>query len=177
MPIISATDSILLVIDIQTRLMPVIQGGQGVVTNARRLIEAAGMFGIPVRFTEQNAQGLGGTVEDICPDPSLVAHKMTFDATASTSFDVLVPGDGDIVAVGCEAHVCVLQTVLGLLNRSRKVYVVRDATGSRVVENHEAAIRRMEAHGAEIVSTEMVIFEWLGTARHARFRDAMRLIK
>ena len=79
--------------------------------------------------------------------------------------------------IGCEAHVCVQQSVLGLLQLGRKVYVVRDAIGSRAPESKETAIRRMERHGAEIVTTEMVIFEWLGTADHPRFRDAVALIK
>jgi nicotinamidase-related amidase len=177
MPIIDAGHSILLVVDIQARLMPVIHDGERVVANARRLVEAAALFQVPVRFTEQNARGLGSTVADVLPDPSHTVHKMSFDATAASSFDALVPGDGDIVVVGCEAHVCVLQTVLGLLKRSRTVRVVRDAIGSRVVENREAAVQRMMAHGAEIVTTEMVIFEWLGSARHTHFREAMRLVK
>jgi nicotinamidase-related amidase len=81
------------------------------------------------------------------------------------------------VVAGCEAHVCVLQTVLGLLDAGRKVYVVRDALGSRQPESKETAIRRMERHGAEIVTTEMVVFEWLESAEHPRFRDAIALIK
>jgi nicotinamidase-related amidase len=81
------------------------------------------------------------------------------------------------VVAGCEAHVCVLQTVLGLLDAGRKVYIARDALGSRHAENKETAIRRMERHGAEIVTTEMVVFEWLESAEHPRFREAIALIK
>jgi nicotinamidase-related amidase len=71
----------------------------------------------------------------------------------------------------------VQQTVLGLLDAGRELYVVRDALGSRHPENKETAIRRMERHGAEIVTTEMVVFEWLETAEHPRFREAIALIK
>jgi nicotinamidase-related amidase len=71
----------------------------------------------------------------------------------------------------------VLQTVLGLLDAGRKVYIVRDALGSRRAERKETAIRRMERHGAEIVTTEMVVFEWLESAEHPRFREAIALIK
>ena len=83
----------------------------------------------------------------------------------------------DLIVSGCEAHVCVLQTVMGLLNAGRRVYVVRDAVGSRRSENKDAAIRRMEQNGAEIVTAEMVVFEWLGTAEHPRLRDVIALIK
>ena len=70
-----------------------------------------------------------------------------------------------------------LQTVLGLLDTGRRVYLVRDAVGSRRAESKETAINRMERHGAEIVTTEMVIFEWLGSAEHPRFNEALALIK
>ena len=102
---------------------------------------------------------------------------MTFDATGSLGMLDHVPSERAIIVAGCEAHVCVLQTVLGLLKAGRTVYVVRDAIGSRRAENKEAAVRRMERHGAEIVTTEMVVFEWLGTCEHSRFREVVALIK
>jgi nicotinamidase-related amidase len=73
--------------------------------------------------------------------------------------------------------VCVQQTVLGLLAASRKTYVVRNAIGSRNPEDKETAVARMERHGAEIVTAEMVVFEWLQTAEHSKFRQAVALIK
>lgn len=82
-----------------------------------------------------------------------------------------------MIVAGWEAHVCVLQTVLGLLETGRQVHVVRDAIGSRQPESKETAIRRMERHGAEIVTTEMVLFEWLRTATHPRFREVAALIR
>jgi nicotinamidase-related amidase len=101
---------------------------------------------------------------------------MTFDAVREPGFVEAIPA-ANIVVAGCEAHVCVQQTVLGLLETGRKVYVVRDALGSRHLESKETAIRRMERHGAKIVTTEMVVFEWLETAEHPHFRDAIALIK
>ncbi|MDA3857540.1 MAG: isochorismatase family protein, partial [Roseovarius sp.] len=86
-------------------------------------------------------------------------------------------GDADLVVIGCEAHVCLLQTVLGLLSAGRKVYVVADAIGSRMVESRCTALGRMERHGAEIVTTEMVVFEWLSSAEHPEFREMLKLIK
>jgi isochorismate hydrolase len=102
---------------------------------------------------------------------------MTFDASATPEvLSHLLEGRFPVVA-GCEAHVCVLQTVLGLLDRGRRAVVVADAVGSRRPESREAALRRMGGHGAEIVTAEMVIFEWLGSADHPCFRDALALVR
>ena len=70
-----------------------------------------------------------------------------------------------------------MQTVLGLIGAGKRVYLVRDAVGSRQAESKEAAIRRLERHGAEIITTEMAVFEWLGSAAHPRFREALALIR
>jgi nicotinamidase-related amidase len=175
---INPETSALLLVDFQARLMPAIDGGASAVANARRLLDTAGMLGLPTLFTEQNAEGLGPTVAELLPNPAdAVAHKMTFDACRADGFTEMLPNRPDVVVAGCEAHVCVLQTVLGLLDAGRRVFVVRDALGSRRTESKETAIRRMERHGAEIVTTEMVVFEWLGSAQHPRFRDALALIK
>jgi len=169
--------SLLLVVDFQSRLMPVIHDGDTAVHNANRLIKAAKLFDIPRLFTEQNANGLGATVADVPVEPDRLVHKQFFDACREAGFLGRIPLDGQIVVVGCESHVCVQQTVLGLLQASRQTYVVRDALGSRRPDDKEAAIRRMERHGAEIVTTEMVVFEWLQTADHPQFRPAVALIK
>ncbi len=174
---IDARSSTLLIVDFQARLMPAIDEGAAAVANARRLIDAARMLGLPRVFTEQNAKGLGPTVSELTPDPTAVVHKMTFDACREPGFLRRLPEDGAVVVAGCEAHVCVLQTVLGLVDHGRRVFLVRDAVGARRAESKETAIRRMERHGAEIVTTEMVVFEWLETAEHPRFRDAIALIK
>ena len=173
---LSAERSALLVIDIQTRLMPAIHDGDRVVTNARRLIAASSMLGVPTLATEQNPNGLGPTVGAL-PAVADVITKMSFDATREPDLLTKVDENHDIVALGCEAHVCVLQTVLGLLDANRRVFVVADAIGSRHPANRDAALRRMERHGAEVVTTEMVVFEWLGTAKHPKFREAVALIK
>lgn len=174
---IDPTRSTLLVVDFQSRLMPAIGQGETVVRNARRLLDMAAHVSVPVIFTEQNAKGLGATVAELPVDRGRLVHKMHFDAVREPEFLAMIPAERQIVVAGCEAHVCVQQTVLGLLDAGRKVYIVRDALGSRRSENKETAIRRMERHGAEIVTTEMVVFEWLGSAEHPRFRDAVALIK
>lgn len=169
--------SLLLIVDFQSRLMPAIDGGDAAIENANRLISMAELVNIPCIFTEQNAKGLGATVDTIPVQKGTLFHKQHFDACREKDFLKSLPPDVSVVVAGCEAHVCVQQTVLGLLEASRHVYVVRDALGSRRAENKETAVRRMEKHGAEIVTTEMVVFEWLLTADHPNFRQAVNLIK
>lgn len=166
----------LVIIDFQTRLMPVIHEGPRMVANARRLVDAAALLDVPVVMTEQNPVGLGGTVPELSGAGPVVT-KMSFDACAEPAFLGALEEDEELVVCGCEAHVCVGQTVLGLLTQWRRVLVVQDAIGSRAAENKEAAIRRMSGHGAEIVTTEMVLFEWLRTAEHPQFRAVSKLIK
>ncbi|WP_133827489.1 isochorismatase family protein [Actinomycetospora succinea] len=171
MPLISAADSTLLVVDLQERLMPVIAGADEVVENAGRLVRAATRLGIGVTATEQNPAGLGPTVPAtaaLLPEPAI----------AKTSFAAGIdPGPGTIVAVGCEAHVCVLQTVLALRAQGRDVAVVADAVGSRREANRDRALERMRAHGVDVVTTEMVVFEWLGSSDNAAFREVLTLVK
>ncbi len=175
---INRATSTLLIVDFQSRLMPAIESGAAVVSNARKLIDAAEMLGVPLVFTEQNANGLGATVPELSPHArAACVHKMTFDACRTPGFMNHLSGRPDVVVAGCEAHVCVQQTVLGLLDAGRRVYVVHDALGARRAESKETAIRRMERHGAEIVTTEMALFEWLETAEHPLFREAIALIK
>jgi nicotinamidase-related amidase len=169
--------ALLLIIDFQSRLMPAIHEGAAAVKNANRLIDAAKLLKIPRLFTEQNAKGLGATTDAIPVEQDHLAHKQFFDACRENGFLNRVPADAHVVVAGCEAHVCVQQTVLGLLQASRKTFVVRDALGSRRPEDKETAIRRMERHGAEIVTTEMVVFEWLRTADDPHFRQAIALVK
>jgi nicotinamidase-related amidase len=169
--------SLLLLIDFQSRLMPAIHDGEAAIRNAKKLVEMAKLVDVPRLFTEQNAKGLGSTVEDLPVDEGRLIHKQCFDACRAEGFLERMPADGHIIVGGCEAHVCVLQTVLGLLAPSRRIFVVRNAIGSRDPEDKHAALARMARHGAEIVTAEMVVFEWLQNADHPRFRQAMTLIK
>ncbi len=177
MPTIDRETSALLLIDFQSKLMPAIDDASSIAGNARRLLAAALMLNVPVLITEQNANGLGATLPELRSNVGGIAHKMTFDACRTPGFFEKLPDRPDLVVCGCETHVCVLQTVLGLLRAGRHVFAVRDALGSRRPESKETAIRRMERNGAEVVTTEMVVFEWLETAEDARLHDLIALIK
>jgi nicotinamidase-related amidase len=174
---LDARTSTLVVVDVQSKLVPVIDAGAAVVENVRRLIAAAHLLDVPVLFTEQNANRLGSTVSELAVHPAAVVHKMTFDSVRAAGFLERLADDRVAIVTGCEAHVCVLQTVLGLIERRRRVFVVCDAVGSRRTESKQTALRRMEQHGAEIVTMEMVLFEWLETAENPRFRETVALIK
>ncbi|MDC7788160.1 isochorismatase family protein [Rhodoplanes sp. TEM] len=177
MPTIDSKRSTLVVVDFQERLMPAIAESETAIANARRLLDAAALIGIPVVFTEQNPKGLGRTVAALPTGGHPVVTKSTFDSVPAPGFIAALAPAHALVIAGCEAHVCVCQTVLGLLTKKRQVYVVRDAVGSRRAESKETALRRMERHGAEIVTTEMVVFEWLESAEHPRFREVAALVK
>ena len=177
MPVLDAPSCALLLIDFQTRLMPAMHEAGASVDNARRLMRAAHLLEVPVLLTEQNPGRLGPTVPDLRAQERPILAKMTFDVTRDPGFEAALPDRPVLVVAGWEAHVCVLQTVLGLREHGRRVAVVEDAVGSRAPQSREAAIRRMTAHGAEAVTTEMVVFEWLGSAGHPHFREAVALIK
>ncbi|HEY2221455.1 isochorismatase family protein [Actinomycetospora sp.] len=171
MPALSADSSVLLVVDLQERLMPAITGAPAVLENAGRLVRAAVRLDVGVTTTEQDPAKLGPTVEPVAallPTPAVA--KSTFAA------DLSFPAS-TVVVCGCEAHVCVLQTVLALRASGHDVAVVADAVGSRSPENRDAAVARMRAHGVDVVTTEMVVFEWLGSSRNPAFREAQQLIK
>ena len=152
--------------------MPAIHDGTEVTARASKLLRGARLMDVPRSYTEQIPEKLGHTVPDLAPQPGEeVLAKSRFDACPETGLATR------IVVAGCEAHVCVLQTVLGLIAAGREVAVVTDATGSRAPGDREAALARMTQQGAALVTTEMAIFEWLGGADHPRFREVIALIK
>jgi nicotinamidase-related amidase len=176
--LVSADASALLLVDLQERLMPVIHDGPAVVAAADRLARAAGLLGVPVCATEQYPAGLGPTVPALAAHPQLVLTKTAFSAAADPGFGMLLPpGREEVVVAGAEAHVCVLQTVLGMLAQRRRVVVVADAIGSRRPADRDAALDRMRRHGAEVLTSEMVLFEWLRDSTHPRFREVHTLLR
>lgn len=173
--LISADGSAVLLIDMQERLVPALEHGKEAVANAARLAAAAGLMEVPVCATEQAPDKLGPTVAELTAYPQLVLPKTVFDVSGFPT--LLPPGTEEVIVAGCEAHVCVLQTVLGLLAARHRVLVVTDAVGSRTDANRDAALDRLVRHGAELVTTEMVLFEWLRDALHPRFREVQKLIR
>jgi len=172
--------SALVLVDYQGRLMPAIAGGEAAVREAVFLAQLARAVGVPVLGTEQNPQGLGPNVEAVRAWCDQTIPKMHFDATADGLVELLGATGRppkQVVVAGCEAHVCLLQTALGLLAAGLQVAVVPDACGSRRPEDKALAMRRLEHSGATLVCSEMVAFEWLRTCEHGRFRQVLDLLK
>jgi nicotinamidase-related amidase len=174
-------DPVLVVIDMQAKLMPHIDNGAAVLKRCRALVKAAHMLDIPVLVTEQNPRGLGASVDGLVRERGerhRLIEKHTFDATLCPDFVAALPSKESVLFVaGCEAHVCVLLTVNGLLKLGYSVELIADAVGSRAPENKAIALARAQREGALPTTTETAIFNWLGSCGHPRFRDALALIK
>ena len=173
---IDARRCALVLVDYQAKLMPTIAGGEGVLAHALLLADAAAMLGVPIVGTEQNPAGLGPSVEPIrqrCPHRLAKTH---FDACEDGLLDALAAAP-EVVIAGCEAHVCLLQTALGLRRAGKPLWVVAPACGSRDPADHALAMRRLRDAGATVVGTEMVVFEWLHDCRHPRFREVLTRLK
>lgn len=175
--LMSANDSALLVVDVQDRLLPHIYEGQRVLENVAWLVRVAGKMGVPVMATEQYPKGLGHTEPGLAAllPPAGLAEKIHFSCVADACLDGLPGHDRpQVVVCGTESHVCVLQTVLELRGQGKDVFVVADAVGSRNPADKDLALARMRQHGVEIVSREMVAFEWLRKAGTPLFREVSK---
>ncbi len=165
--LIDAHRSVLLVIDMQEKVLPAIHDQERVVANAAWLIRAAQKIGVPVAASEHYPKGLGHLVKAIgalLPEGA-VGAKNHFSCVAAQCLARLPGADRpQIVMIGVEAHVCLLQTALELVEEGKEVYVVADCVGSRREFDRDLALARLRQEGARIVSREMVVFEWLGEA-------------
>jgi len=206
--LLDADDAQLVLVDYQTRLMPVIFENELVIANAVRLARMAQALQIPVWATEQSPDKLGPNVDAVRAVVESAGGrtlaKAHFSAVADGLGDWLRPparkptqggnarsmpkhlqkaatepeeGRNTIVIAGCEAHVCLMQTALDLLDDEFEVWVVTDACSSRTERNRDAAFDRLAGNGAELVTTEMVAFEWLRTAEHEAFSELLKLVK
>lgn len=199
--LLDAVQSQLVLVDFQSRLMPAIFENEQVLTNAVRLGQLARLMAVPVWGVEQNPSKLGQNVAQVKSLCARTLSKMHFSAVEEGLGEWLRPPSrgvqgnarslpkhlqkpaastnerNSVVIAGCEAHVCLLQTALDLLADEFEVWVVTDACSSRTERNRDAAFDRLAGAGAELLTTEMVAFEWLRTAEHAEFRSALAVIK
>jgi nicotinamidase-related amidase len=203
--LLDADDSLLLLVDYQTRVMPTIHEAKSVMDNAVRLAGMARALRIPIWATEHHAEKLGATEPELLPwlEPSQIFQKNHFSACADGLVQKLRPPQrssathgnarslpkhlqkvsatpverNTVIVAGCEAHVCVLQTALELLEEEFDVWVVTDACSSRTERNRDAAFDRLAGAGAELVTMEMVGFEWIRTANHPAFKTLQDLIR
>ena len=179
--LINAEESVLMMVDLQERLIPAIAEKEKVLRNSATLLHAARRLSVPLLVSEQYPGGLGHTTAALADQlaPEEVMEKITFSCLAAPDIAARLSALGrpQTVVCGAEAHVCVMQTALDLVARDYRVFVVADATGSRDPANREAALARLSGAGATIVTTEMVLFEWLKRAGTEDFRALLPLIK
>jgi len=198
--LLNSTESQLVLIDYQTRLLPAIHDGNIVLAQAFKLAQIAKLLRVPTIGTEQNPESLGYN------DPALKA--LCSQTLVKTHFNACAEGLGDVlrdigtprpspnarsmpkhmqkepenqrptvVLAGMEAHVCFLQTALTLMEEEFDVWVVTDACSSRKERDRDAAFDRLAGNGAELVTVEMVAFEWLETSDHPQFKAVLDLIR
>ena len=167
----------LLVIDVQEGFRAAIPDFAGVAAATATMVRGAAAIGVPIVVTEQYPKGLGETVEEIgrhLPAGTEPLAKTVFSAADADGFDL---GDREqAIVCGIEAHVCVNQTVLDLIDRGIEVHVVADAVGSRSAANRELGLAKAERAGAWPTSVEMALFELLGEAGNDDFKQVQRLV-
>ncbi|MFA7268907.1 MAG: hydrolase [Sterolibacterium sp.] len=166
--------SVLLVVDMQERLLPAVHDWQRLLDNVRWLVLVAQKLGVPVLASEQYPQGLGPTHSALrgLLAPQCIAEKLHFSCVAAQCLSALPGAERpQVVVCGIESHVCVLQTALELGEQGKQVFVVADAVGSREPDSKALALERMRRHGVEVVSREMVAFEWLKQAGTPLFKE------
>lgn len=175
---LSPGDAVLVVIDVQARLVPAMHEFGPVRANLRRLILGAGQLEVPVVTTEQYPRGLGPTVPGVAKWlPEIRIEKVEFGCFGCPGFEPALGGRRTLLLCGIEAHVCVLQTALGGLERGYFVVVAADAVTSRSARNRDLALAQLAAAGATVTSTESILFQLLGRAGTEVFRAVSRLVR
>lgn len=177
-------DAVVLIVDIQERLgsAMVPETLERVVRNARLLVEGAKVLGLPVLVTEQYPKGLGPTVsalKDAFPVGTEPVAKVAFScgAVKEVAQRLQELGRRQVIVAGVETHICVFQTVRDLLGGPYQPFVARDAVCSRTDENHQTGLSLMREVGATISSTESILFDLLGAAGTAEFKQLAPLLK
>ncbi len=176
-PKLDPARAVLLVVDLQEGFRKAIPGFAGIAAATATMVRGAAAIGVPILVTEQYPKGLGRTVDEVAqylPVGTEPLAKTVFSAAAAEGFDL---GDREqAIVCGVEAHVCVNQTVLDLIDRGIEVHVVTDAVGSRSLANRELGLAKAERAGAWPTSVETALFELLGEAGTDDFKQVQRLV-
>jgi nicotinamidase-related amidase len=177
--LLDPTRTALVVIDVQERLMPVIEGGVRVIDHCRRLIDGFQILGLPILVTEQYPRGLGSTLPALreALGETQIIEKREFSACGCEQFLRASAGHEQLLLCGVETHICVSQTAHEALEAGHQVHIAADAVGSRHPENREIGLKKMRASGAVISTTEIALFELLRTSAHPQFKAISCLIR
>ncbi|PIW70534.1 MAG: hydrolase [Ignavibacteriales bacterium CG12_big_fil_rev_8_21_14_0_65_30_8] len=179
--ILNKKTTALLIIDIQEKILGVMQHPKRVVKNTIKLIEGFKILDLPIFYTEQYPKGLGETeksIKEALSDLEAV-QKLSFSCSGAGDLFKQMKDKGitQIVVAGIESHVCVQQTVLDLLADKFQVNLAVDAVSSRNKIDYKTAIRRMNKHGAEVTTTEAILFELLEVCGTNEFKKISKIIK
>ncbi len=179
--LMSAENACLLIVDVQKRLLSAMDSPRAVMSGCSLMMKAAGVLDVPIVVTEQYPEGLGPTVEplaDLAPEDAFFS-KLHFSSARNPAirgkFETLKRKQ--VIIGGIEAHVCVLQSAIGLQEAGYQCFVAADATSSRTAANHAIAMSRLRDAGIGIVTSEMIVFEWLEKAGTPQFKELSRLLK
>ena len=172
--LIEKDKSSLLIIDVQEKLVSAMPKPHKFIDNIIKLQKAANILQVPITLTEQYPKGLGRTIDKIRENTKNAAvEKTDFSISISST-----KNGNNMIICGIEAHVCVLQTAIESADNDMKVYVVQDAVSSRYEKDYLMALSRLDKHpNIQIVSCEMVLFEWLRSSDHPEFKTISQLIK
>lgn len=176
--LMSRTDTALLVIDVQEKLVPKIQGREALVRSIQFLVEGAGVLGVPVFATEQYPKGLGPTLPELAAKLPPRPEKLSFSCEQVPGLVAGMKEKGiqKVLVCGIEAHVCVQQTALDLLASGLGVFLAVDAVGSRYEEDRATALKRMEGSGVVLTTAEAALFEWTEKAGTPEFKAISKLV-
>ena len=171
----------LVIVDVQGRLAQHMADREALFGNLQRMVKGALALELPILWVEQLPGKLGPTIPEVAellPGHRPIA-KSSFSCAQNPEFNAALAQAGrrQLLLVGMEAHVCVYQSAVDLVQASYEVEVVADAVGSRSADNRAAGLRKMQARGVGLSSTEMALFELLGDAGHPAFRDIQALLK
>jgi len=172
--LLERAQSTLLLIDVQEKLTPLVMQSSAVIERCRWLMELAGELSVPQLISEQYPKGLGATItvlQSLVPEDAII-EKIQFSSWAEKGMQERLQfiNNKQIILMGIETHVCVLQTAIDLLNAGFEVFVVVDAVSSRYEIDHKYGLKRMKQEGVQLVTAEMVFFEWLKQAGTPEFK-------
>jgi nicotinamidase-related amidase len=177
--LLERTKSLLLLVDMQERLVPAMVDAADVTQRCGVLLKAAYELGVPILASEQYPKGLGATLPALAEFATRRIEKLEFSAYANPDIkdELTRARQPQLILAGVEAHVCVLQTGLDLIDAGFQVFVVADCVSSRRAESREVALHRIARAGATLITAEMALFEWLRSASAPEFRAISKLIR
>ncbi len=176
---LSLEHSLVVVVDVQDKFMRAIQDADRVMKRSLFLAKTASILGVPVIATEQNPEKMGLTSDQIQPFVTSTVAKMTFSCALDEGFVKAISASGKrkIILVGAETHICICLSALHLLQMGYEVVVCPDALSSRSVEQHKLGMERMRDAGVVQAHTETVLYEWIESAQHPKFKEILAVVK